>query len=152
MIAESEDGIDLGDLVRLQLAAFGASAGGKVTLSGPRVALSFDLIQTFGLALHELVTNAVKYGALKADSGRLEVSWSVRSQASEVPALIVDWVESGVSAMPRKPGSGFGRQLIEQALVFTHRARTELSFRADGISCHIEVPLPSQPSVPGDLP
>jgi two-component system CheB/CheR fusion protein len=138
----ADDRIDLGDLVRLQLAALGTLAEDKVVLSGPRIALNFDLIQTFGLALHELATNAVKYGALKEESGRLEVTWAVRQKPSKGPILVLDWVESGVTAMPSEPGSGFGRQLIEEALVFTHRASTEFSFNADGIVCHIEMPLP----------
>ena len=139
---EMDDRIGLGELVYLQLDALGAPAAGKVELSGPRVALSFDLIQSFGLALHELTTNAVKYGALKEKAGRLRVTWSVRADASQESILVLDWIESGVSDIPSNPGRGFGRQLIEEAFVFTHRARTELVFRPDGIAYHIEVPLP----------
>ncbi|HEX3881084.1 MAG TPA: CheR family methyltransferase [Stellaceae bacterium] len=134
--------IDLGDLVRLQLEALGALAENKVSLSGPPVPLTFDLIQTFGLALHELATNAVKYGALKEEPGRLAVNWAVRREPSNTALLVLDWVESGVTDMPAQPGSGFGRQLIEEALVFTHRASTKVSFNSDGIVCHIQMPLP----------
>jgi two-component system CheB/CheR fusion protein len=138
----ADNRIDLGDLVRLQLEALDGGAEDKIVLSGPRIALNFDLLQTFGLALHELATNAVKYGALREEAGRLAVSWAVRRKPSEVPVLVLDWMESGVTAMPSQPGRGFGRQLIEEALVFTHRATTKLSFNADGIVCHIEMPLP----------
>ena len=55
---------------------------------------------------------------------------------------ILDWRESEVADLPEAPRRGFGRELIEKALVFTLRARTELTFGADGVSCHIEMPLP----------
>ena len=75
----NDEAFDLGDIVRMELEAIGATAvDGRITVSGPLVALSFDLIQTFGLALHELATNAVKYGALKGDTGRIKVTWDVR--------------------------------------------------------------------------
>jgi two-component system CheB/CheR fusion protein len=140
--AAKDDEIDLGDIVRMELQAIGTAAvDGRVTICGPRVVVSFELIQTFGLALHELATNAVKYGALKGDTGRLKVSWDVRKKDG-VPLLMLDWHESEVADMPETPRRGFGRELIERALVFTLRARSDLIFGAAGVSCHIEMPLP----------
>ena len=139
----NDEAIDLGDIVRMELQAIGATAvDGRITVAGPRVALSFDLIQTFGLALHELATNAVKYGALKGDTGRIKVTWDMRRNQDGVQLLILDWRESEVADIPEAPRRGFGRELIEKALVFTLRARSELTFGADGVSCHIEMPLP----------
>ena len=141
-----DDRVDLEKIVRMELQAVGAPEA-KVSISGPPTLLDFHLIQTFGLALHELATNATKHGALKAGDGRLDVRWSVVEAAT--PRLILDWNESGVAEMPKTIGSGFGRKLIEKALEFTLGANTKLTFGRDGIACHIEVPLPSRPGFAG---
>ncbi len=139
-----EDCIDLGDIVHLELQAIGA-ADGKVSISGPPVRLGFDLVQTLGLALHELATNAVKYGALKLETGRLAIAWTVRGDERAGPVLVLDWVETGVPSLSPPTRSGFGRELIETALGFTLKAKTKLSFGTDGVSCRIELPL-AQPA------
>jgi two-component system CheB/CheR fusion protein len=133
--------VDLRDIVHQELQAAGAATEGKVVVTGPPIALGFDLVQTFALALHELATNAVKYGALKDASGHLEISWNVRRGDGVGPLLTLDWRESGVSPVPDASRRGFGRELIERALPFTLRAKSELTFREDGVSCHIEMPL-----------
>lgn len=135
------DQIELGDLIRLELQAVGA-AERNVSVSGPCVALGFELVQTFALALHELATNAVKYGALKDDQGHLSVSWRLQTNGQSAPTLLLDWIESGVKNLAKPTRKGFGRTLIEQALAFTLRAKTQLSFGDNGVSCHIELPLP----------
>ena len=142
-----DDHIDLRDIVRLELQAVGAPDG-KVSISGPPVPLGFELVQTFALALHELATNAVKHGALKTETGRLDIHWSVRRAGSDAPLLVLDWREEGVHGLAKPVRRGFGRELIEQALGYTLRAKTSLSFDNGGVSCHIELPLPAQ--VPGE--
>ncbi|WP_426435547.1 PAS domain-containing protein [Bradyrhizobium genosp. P] len=72
------DKVDLGDLIRFEIEAVGATEGEKVQISGPPIALNFELLQTLGLALHELSTNALKYGALKHSGGTLAISWDLR--------------------------------------------------------------------------
>ncbi|HEX4194863.1 MAG TPA: CheR family methyltransferase [Stellaceae bacterium] len=141
-----EDHIDLAAILRLEFQAIGAPAG-KVSVSGPAVALGFELIQTLGLALHELVTNAVKYGALKEGAGRLDVSWEVRQNGADARILALTWRETGVGKVSKPSRRGFGRELIENALTFTLRATTEMNFGDDGVSCHIELPLPAAANV-----
>lgn len=138
-----DEAIDLGDIVRLELDALSTTEG-KVSVTGPKVLLSFDSVQTFGLALHELATNAVKYGALKDENGRLDISWSIDSSGDEGDRLSLHWVESGVFIPTPPVHKGFGRELLERALAFTLRAKTELVFGPDGVICHIEMPLPSR--------
>ena len=91
--------------------------------------------------LHRLVGAAVQ---------QREVCWRVEAGTAEAALLVFEWVESGVRARPDSSRTGFGRQLIEKALKFTLQARTELTFNADGISCHIEIPLPAAGSAGGD--
>jgi two-component system CheB/CheR fusion protein len=137
-----DDHIDLGAIIRLELQAVGA-ADEKVSLSGPPVALGFELVQTFALALHELATNAVKYGALKESQGKLDVSWGVKTNGQKTPTLLLNWKESGVPKLSKPSRKGFGRDLIERALSYTLRAKTKLSFDEDGVLCQIELPLPA---------
>jgi two-component system CheB/CheR fusion protein len=121
--------------------------GGRVTLRGPSgVGLRSATVQTFALALHELATNAVKYGALAAADGHLTVEWHVTREADAKPWLHVKWVESGVPDMPASDaparGGGYGLELIRRALPYQLSAKTEFAFGDDGVRCLIDVPLP----------
>jgi two-component system, chemotaxis family, CheB/CheR fusion protein len=137
------DEVDLGELVRLELESLGALQEGKVRISGPRLALPFELLQSFGLAVHELTTNALKHGALKEPTGALSISWEVRQDDGR-SRLNFDWKEAGI-AIPAPPERrGFGRELIERALAFTPQAKSNLVFGPDGVSCHIELALPDR--------
>jgi two-component system, chemotaxis family, CheB/CheR fusion protein len=136
----TKDEIDLEEIVRLELEAHG-SLSNNVTVSGPPVALNPDQVQALALALHELATNAVKYGALSGDDGRLRVSWIVEPDKQGNPLLSLTWRESGVVMPADTTRRGYGRRLIERSLNFSLRATTELNFGVDGVFCRIEVPL-----------
>ena len=121
--------------------------GGKVTMEGPAgIPLQSSLVQTFALALHELATNAVKYGALAHPQGKLAIHWEEVRRDSRRPRLHVDWRESGVADMPDKSamprGGGYGRELIERALPYQLGAETCYDFTPDGLHCTIEVDIP----------
>jgi two-component system CheB/CheR fusion protein len=133
--------VDLAEIVRLELRAHAAAENDRITVSGPPVTLNFERVQALALALHELATNAVKYGALKAKTSRLEVLWTVERDAEEARRLVLLWREKGVVMPTDAPRRGYGRELIEQALAFTLRARTELTFGTDGVTCRLELPL-----------
>jgi two-component system CheB/CheR fusion protein len=134
--------IDIRDIIRLELQALGASDD-KVSISGPPVPLGFEPVQSFALALHELATNAMKHGALKQDAGRLNLTWFVQRNGQDDPVLVLDWREAGVPGLSKPTWRGVGLDLIEKALAFTLRARTNLSFGHEGLWCHIEMPLPA---------
>lgn len=141
--AADDHDIDLGAIVRQELQSLGSEDDPRITVTGEAIQLDYDQLQTFGLALHELATNAVKYGALSTDAGQLGISWQVMTDADAQRWLVLHWRESGV-VLPRATARrGFGRQLIERALVQTLRARTKLQFDPDGVTCCIEVPLPA---------
>ncbi len=135
------DTVDLGELIRFELEAVGAFDGSKVRKKGPPVSLSFELVQTLGLALHELTTNALKYGALKHPAGTITISWELRHKPDDSPILMLDWKEAGVAIAKSPVRKGFGRELIERVLVRSLDAKSEMAFGPDGLSCHIELPL-----------
>lgn len=116
----------------------------RVQLDGPSgVPLRSATVQTLALALHELATNAIKYGALSDRGGRLDVRWGVAHEAPAEPYLWVDWLETGVSGLPPASapaqGGGYGRELIERALPYQLGARTSYELTADGVHCTIQV-------------
>lgn len=129
----------LTDLLQQEFDAIPNSTG-RVELSGPEVLLDFDSAQTLALALHELATNAVKYGALGVDGGRIDVSWTVAS-SGDADGMTLVWRETGVDIRSLPERIGFGRELIEKALSHTLNATTQLKFGSDGVVCTITIPL-----------
>lgn len=139
--------IDLCTLVAAELAAHhragdATEAEDKVVVDGPPVVLPAGSAQALGLAFHELVTNAVKHGALARPSGRLIITWRIERDGSE-PRVVLDWRESGVAIAATGPERrrGYGSELIERALPYQLGAETKLEFGPDGVSCVIAVPV-----------
>jgi two-component sensor histidine kinase len=148
LFGAKEDGrVTFDELVNTELAAQSIRAGenGSVTLDGPKgVRLRSRTVQPLAMALHELVTNAVKYGALKQPNGHLTVRWRQETLGeSGKPWLHLDWKESGVEMPPlgaNPQGTGQGRELIEQALPYQFAAQTTFAMEADGVHCTISLP------------
>jgi two-component sensor histidine kinase len=109
------------------------------------VALPPTAAQALGLAIHELATNAVKYGALAQPTGKLEVTWELKAR-KPTAEVALQWRESGVSmpavGPPRR--KGYGSELIERALPYQLSAKTQLEFGSDGVRCAIVVPVPTE--------
>lgn len=137
---------DLQNLIRDELISVGVCDGPNVSIDGPDVLLDTRIAEMLGLAVHELTTNALKYGALKGSGGRLKIAWSVHHDASAHPRLDLCWDEQGVPAVPLTGlREGYGRELIEQALPYRLGAETRLEFRGGGVRCSISVPLNAAP-------
>jgi len=142
-----DDRLTFGELIRSELDAAGAlqDGHGSVTLDGPEgVGLRSGTVQTFAMALHELTTNAVKYGALKQPGAHLSVWWRVERRGAGQPWLRIEWHETGVVMPPAgaKPqGTGQGRRLIEQALPYQLKAEITYIMADDGVRCSIALPV-----------
>ncbi|MEG9529294.1 MAG: sensor histidine kinase, partial [Hyphomicrobiales bacterium] len=138
------DTVAVGDLVRAELAAYTDEASPAVAIEGPEVRLRARQVQNFALALHELTTNAVKYGALRDGSGRLSVTWDVAQDPRAGQRLALSWIESGV-AIPRDaaPRRGYGTELIQEALAYALQAEVAYVLASDGVRCRIEMPVSS---------
>jgi two-component sensor histidine kinase len=126
---------DVNDLVRDQLAMDGDAD--RITVDGPAALLTPQSAVALALVLHELGTNARKYGALAAPTGRLDVHWRVRAQE---PMLHIDWAETGGPPVAEPQRRGFGAMLIEKSLEGIGGS-AELRFNAGGLECAIQVPL-----------
>ena len=133
-------GVDLAGMVADELAAATAHEGQRLVLEGPDVKLPSKVAENLGLAIHELATNAIKYGALSTGGGRIRVAWTMSE--GEPQELLLQWKETGVRLPASGPTRrGFGTELIERMLPYQLGARTELAFEPDGLRCNIEVTL-----------
>jgi PAS domain S-box-containing protein len=144
--AEERD-VELRSLVEAELLAHSDNGihSDKIKISGPPVFLPPSAAQALGLAIHELATNAVKYGALAARRGSLTVAWNVEAEGG-VPQVTLEWLEKGVE-MPAggtPARKGYGTRLIERALPYQLGAKTKLEFAEDGVRCAIKVPAPTR--------
>ena len=136
-------GVDLEYLVAEELRLAGAREGEQATIAGPGVRLTPKAAETVALAVHELATNAVKYGALTSPGGRISVTWTVMGDG-EGERLAWEWVESGVALNdPALHRTGFGTEVLERTLGHALQARTALAFGPEGVSCAITFPLTS---------
>jgi two-component sensor histidine kinase len=152
LLSRRTDGhrVTFDELVIAELLAMGAvdptGAGRQVTLDGvPGATLRSGIVQTLALALHELATNAGKYGALAQLQAHLLVRWRIVPDAG-ASRLRVEWIESGVD-MPRSGAAvrhGYGRELIERALPYQLNAATSYVLGSDGVRCTIELALAPQ--------
>ena len=114
----------------------------RVRLTGPAVYLPAKSAVVLGMALHELTTNAVKYGALSTASGLVQVSWSVDG-SEEDSVLAIDWRETDGPRIEGEPSPGFGSRLLRQTITQELAGQLALRFEPQGVSCRIAVPIRS---------
>jgi PAS domain S-box-containing protein len=132
-------GVGLADLVRDQLAPYATDVNAKI--NGPNIVLTAAATQSLAMVLHELVTNAAKYGALSAPDGQVSVSWERFSGEAEPPKLIMIWRETGGPLAAAPLESGFGTNLIRDLIPHELGGTVDLSFGTEGLCCTIEVPV-----------
>jgi PAS domain S-box-containing protein len=130
-------GADLDALIRAQATPFADAS--RLTLTGPPILLSPRAVQNVGLALHELFTNATKYGALSLPAGHVEVEWSLAG-AGEQRRLVLRWRELGGPTVTRPRRAGFGRVVAEQMIANALDARVTTSFAPEGVTWTLELP------------
>jgi two-component sensor histidine kinase len=112
LFKEEWQSASLADLVRLQLGPYLDRRESQVSVEGPTVLLKPDAAQNLGYALHELATNAAKYGALSVPEGRVSIAWRWLPEA-DGNGVELDWVESGGPAVVKPAHRGFGSMVIE---------------------------------------
>jgi PAS domain S-box-containing protein len=130
------EGAELTELVREQVTL--GVADERVICSGPMVILGAQPAIHLALVLHELATNARKYGGLSVPQGRLSVKWEVHSSGSRT--LLLDWTESGGPQVSAPLTAGFGTTLIERTLQ-THGGEATVRYGVTGVTCKLRLPL-----------
>lgn len=128
------------EVLRSALAPF---ATDRMTISGEPVSLGPKMALTLALAVNELGTNAVKYGALSNDSGRVDIAWTLRPSAKgEGRELVWSWVERGGPPVSPPSRRGFGRFLIERVLAADFDGTVKLEYAFEGLECTLVAPAP----------
>lgn len=131
---------DLQDLVRAQLAHLGDLIGTRIQLAGPHVHLSSSAAQIIGMALHELATNASKYGALANETGSVAISWSWEGDAIAPQQFKMSWIERGGPPVAAPETKGFGSTVIDRLVRTTLSASVDLAFTPAGFEWHLQCP------------
>jgi PAS domain S-box-containing protein len=127
-------GVDIGDLVYAQLAHFADLIGFRIAVQGPKLRLNPASVQAIGLALHELSTNAAKYGALSTDRGGVDISWE-----SDGDTLTMNWIERDGPASPPKQ-CGFGTIVMEAMAERAVGGEVELDYAPSGVIWRLTCP------------
>ena len=138
-------GASLGEVLEGEVGPY-RGGGATIVADGPRVDLPARHVLSLGMTLHELVTNAAKYGALSVDGGEVRVTWRVETTEGGVRRLHLDWVESGGPAPSKPARHGFGSRLIRASVERELDGRIDLDFVHPGLRCALDVPLPGTPS------
>jgi PAS domain S-box-containing protein len=142
LLADEERAAEFNELLRSELDAFDDGTNGRISLQGPQVTLSSQLAVSLGMAIHELTTNAAKYGALSVFGGKVEVTWSVTIDATR-RTLAFDWIESGGPPVAEPTRKCFGTRLLEFVLPGQIQAKIRIMFGRDGLRLNCVVPLPT---------
>jgi two-component sensor histidine kinase len=132
-------GILLSDLVRRELAPY--AANGNTEIGGPDVTLKAEAAQSLSMVLHELTTNAAKYGAFSIDRGRVSVRWHWALNGEADPPLRIEWQESGGPAVQAPDRSGYGMEVIRDLLPYELDGKVDLAFPAEGVRCRFDIPV-----------
>ncbi|PZP39858.1 MAG: hypothetical protein DI585_02780 [Pseudomonas fluorescens] len=139
LVQESWQRASISELISSQLGHYSDLVGTQVLISGPQVYLNPDAAQNLGMALHEMATNAAKYGALSTPTGQVSISWSWKGQGSK-RILRMLWREKGGPAVMAPKSRGFGSQVIERNLTRALGATVKLDYPSTGFKADMDLP------------
>ena len=131
-------GVEMTELVAAQLAHFKDVIGTRITMDGPPSMLTTSAAQAIGMALHELATNAAKYGALSNTDGRVRIAWQTTAAASH--AFSMSWLEEGGPKVQAPTHKGFGQLVIKRMAETAVDGVVEIAFAENGLSWCLSAP------------
>ena len=140
-------GVEVSDLIDAQLAHFSDLIGTRVLLVGPAARLTADAAQGIGMALHELATNAAKYGALSNSEGRVRIVWQVTADTK--PRFSMSWLEDGGPKVGVPTRAGFGQIVIGRMAEAAVQGVAKINFEETGLSWNLSTPLENVLAQPG---
>ncbi|KHL26004.1 histidine kinase [Croceibacterium mercuriale] len=132
-------GTQLAETIRRSAEATAGEAISRFILEGPDIALQPQTAVSLAMIVHEMCTNAVKYGALATDEGQIAIDWSITEDAAR--QFTLNWRESGGPIVAPAPAAGFGTRLIRRGLSTDGTGRVEMDFAPDGLTCKITAKL-----------
>jgi len=142
LLSEEGTTVAFEDILHSELDPFDDGSEGRIRMEGPHVELGSRLAVSLGMAIHELTTNAAKYGALSVYGGKVNVRWTVIIEATR-RTLEFDWTESGGPPVAPPPRQGFGSRLLDFVLPGQIQARSRVDYRPEGVHVQCALPLPA---------
>jgi two-component system CheB/CheR fusion protein len=136
-------GADLRDLIGTILAPYVGAGMSNIVIKGPEMLLRPRAVSPLGMVVHELATNAAKYGALSSDAGVVEVSWRVTSTSADERVSLA-WVERNGPRVEPPQTDGFGTNLIKRSVEYELEGTATLKFEPEGLRCDIDFPVPER--------
>jgi PAS domain S-box-containing protein len=128
-------GADLHDLVRQELSPYCQDGERRARIDGPNLMLDPDIVQSIAIAIHELTTNAAKYGALSVPEGSVDVEWSSAADGG----FVLRWTEKDGPPVKSPTRRGFGTQMMDEMIRGQLKGEIHLDWRAEGLACKITV-------------
>jgi PAS domain S-box-containing protein len=135
LVRHEWQGVDVEDLVRAQLAHFADLVGSRIAMHGPKLRLNAAAAQAIGLTLHELATNAGKYGALSTDTGRVDIGWG-----TEGDTFTMSWTERDGPPVSPPERRGFGSTVIASMAKATVGGEVQLDYAPSGLMWRLTCP------------
>jgi two-component sensor histidine kinase len=132
-------GIEIADLIRVQLAHFKDLIGNRIKLDGPSLRLSVAAAQTLGMIIHELATNAAKYGALSSNLGHIDIRWHAQ-QVEDTEVFTISWTERGGPTVVAPSHRGFGSTVVKTMAESSLDGDVDLDFAPTGLRWHLVCP------------
>jgi two-component sensor histidine kinase len=130
LVRNAWHGVEMKDLICAQLSPFADLIGSRIVVQGPKLRLNAACAQAIGLALHELTTNAGKYGALSTDRGRVNICWEIDSDT-----LTMSWTEREGPPVSAPERRGFGSIVIETMAERSVGGAVDLDYAPPGLTC-----------------
>jgi two-component sensor histidine kinase len=143
---EHWEGAGLQEIVSDALKPYSQEGLDRFDIKGPELRLSPQMALAIAMALHELATNAVKYGSLSVPSGRVSIEWKVTPDAK---TFTLRWQEQGGPEVTKPTRKGFGSRLIERSLAMELGGQVRLIYEPTGVVCLVEAPM-VEPKTPAD--
>ena len=112
----------------------------RVELTGPDIVVTAEATQAIGLAIHELATNAIKYGSLSVPEGKVKISWAFDSESLASRKLLLRWVEHGGPRVVPPSRNGFGHLVIGEMIERSLNAKVTLDFATGGLDWSVSIP------------
>lgn len=125
--------VDLADIIARTCSPYRSDGEDRIVAEGPSIQVGRDAGTTFALCLHELATNALKYGALSRPEGRVRLVWEIHSESE--PVLTIRWIESGGPSVAEPSKSGYGTRYIRSALRGLFGSPPQILFHPEGLRC-----------------
>lgn len=141
LLGDDSQAATFAEILRNELDAFDDGSGERIKFNGPEVEVPVRIAVSLGMAIHELTTNAAKFGALSVIGGTVEVTWTVTIEATR-RTLNIDWVESGGPPVAAPTRHGFGSRLLQFVLSGQIQATSTIDYRPQGVHVNCVVPLP----------